>query len=814
MKLKTVLVRFYKSFNFDYLRKFHSNAKHNEWERIDELWYPFVKVPIESQITTIVGANESGKSHLLSSIEKGITGNEIQREDFCRYSQFYTVEKGKRKFPDFGFEWVDLSSEEKQIFKQSCNIPDTLSFDRLFLFRIDQNKLDVYLPENENFHKYSVNSDSIPNVNKILPQIFRIDPDIALPDSVPIKNLIKGVLQEEEIDRRNRFAIFESGNLHPEWFQNQQLVSQHAVEISAQYLNLTKQQSQTGKDRKIKEFNLACDLLFKVAKIDQAAIEDLYTALKQGKEGHVNGIIQRINDLLATNMNFPHWWAQDRNFQLVTSAREFDLVFTIRDKTKTEYSFKERSSGLKFFLSYYTQYRAHIPPSDREEILLMDEPDAYLSSQAQQDLLKVFDGFANPTDSKKSIQVIYVTHSPFLIDKNHAERIRVLEKGIEDEGTRVVQDAARNHYEPLRSALGAFVGETAFIGNSNLIVEGSSDQILLAGVAVHLKKQNVSNLETLDLNNITLVPAGSASSIPYLIYLARGRDVEKPPIIVLMDSDEAGNAARKQIAKGGAYGKRLISDHLILQVGEIQDESKKEKIVSIEDFIPITVCVVAAKYFLRNICGASGEDLVNLTTQLLESKLEVSGTMFDAVANCVTEISNEEFHIDKIGFARCVVDVLDNKGKKDELIGSCDPSAVKEFEERMKILFRRLDKMRRTAEREINIERISHKIQRLKKAFVQDCPNGATKERVYILFDEITSMLGDDYESEEVRLSLSKLRREFELDKNLTELVSDYSHFLEMLETVRYAARLAIQDGTFGEASHKAEKELIEQKIK
>jgi predicted ATP-dependent endonuclease of OLD family len=98
----------------------------------------------------------------------------------------------------------------------------------------------------------------------------------------------------------------------------------------------------------------------------------------------------------------------------------------------------------------------------------MDEPDAYLSSQAQQDLLKVFDLFANPESGSHlthPIQVFYVTHSPFLIDKNHAERIRVLQKGNEDEGTRVVKDAAKNHYEPLRSSIGAYVGETAFIGN-------------------------------------------------------------------------------------------------------------------------------------------------------------------------------------------------------------------------------------------------------------------------------------------------------------------------------------------------------------
>src|SRR5260221_7146870 len=151
----------------------------------------------------------------------------------------------------------------------------------------------------------------------------------------------------------------------------------------------------------------------------------------------------------------------------------------------------------------------------------MDEPDAYLSSQAQQDLLKVFDAFAHPeTTATRPIQVAYVTHSPFLIDRNHADRIRVLEKGSGEEGTRIVRNSSRNHYEPIRSALGAFVAETTFIGNCNLMVEGASDQVLLAGTATFLKSRGATNFHTLDLNRLTIVPAGSASHVPYLVYLA------------------------------------------------------------------------------------------------------------------------------------------------------------------------------------------------------------------------------------------------------------------------------------------------------
>ena len=197
----------------------------------------------------------------------------------------------------------------------------------------------------------------------------------------------------------------------------------------------------------------------------------------------------------------------------------------------------------------------------------MDEPDAFLSSQGQQDLLRILEAFALPDDRSRRDQVVYVTHSPFLINRNAGDRIRVLDKGVTDEGTRVVKDIARNHYEPLRSSLGAFVGETSFIGGSNLFVEGLADQILLAGVSSHLLAIGAPKMDTLDLNTTTIVPAGSASSVSYLVYLARGRDVIRPACVVLLDSDKEGDAAAKALARGGPRRKGLVPSEFVLQVG-------------------------------------------------------------------------------------------------------------------------------------------------------------------------------------------------------------------------------------------------------
>ena len=136
-----------------------------------------------------------------------------------------------------------------------------------------------------------------------------------------------------------------------------------------------------------------------------------------------------------------------------------------------------------------------------------------------------------------------------MINRNAAHRIRVLDKGSHNEGTRVVTDTSRNHYEPLRSSLGPFVAETAFIGGANLFVEGLADQVLLAGISSHLRSLGTAPSQTLNLNEVTIVPAGSASAIPYMVYLARGRDVVKPPCVVLLDGDKSGQDAAGQLRK-------------------------------------------------------------------------------------------------------------------------------------------------------------------------------------------------------------------------------------------------------------------------
>jgi hypothetical protein len=434
----------------------------------------------------------------------------------------------------------------------------------------------------------------------------------------------------------------------------------------------------------------------------------------------------------------------------------------------------------------------------------MDEPDAFLSSQGQQDLMKIFDEFVSPRGNRPGVQVVYVTHSPFLVDKNHAERIRVLEKGENDEGTRVVRDAAKNHYEPLRSAFGAFVGETAFIGNCNIVVEGPADQILLAGAASHLTSIGVGARETLDLNHVTIVPSGSAEHVHYIVYLARGRDVVKPAVVVLLDSDESGKKAFERLKAGGPFKKQSIPMDYVLRIGDLPTNGEQaiklfpgQHLLESEDLIPIKIYVDALQIYFDEIYGVDARKLDQISEQTLSSHLNERTSIFDAIGIALRQL-DPALHVEKMGLARSVIEAV---RRRNESRVSPD-NALQDFGHNMKVLFGELTKRQRAAERELLTDRISNKVGRLKKAFLDDHSHGsATKEDVILLFENIEAVLDSSDNSEAIRVVMRQLATEFKLDIDSTDNLPDYPSFRLRLEQLHYAGRLATQVPEHGESA-------------
>ena len=82
-------------------------------------------------------------------------------------------------------------------------------------------------------------------------------------------------------------------------------------------------------------------ILVTVGGIHVSAFVELRKALRNDDEGLANGIVASMNSQLEESLNLSKWWSQDHHFRLGIAVRDFDIVFTIRDRTGSEYSFAE-----------------------------------------------------------------------------------------------------------------------------------------------------------------------------------------------------------------------------------------------------------------------------------------------------------------------------------------------------------------------------------------------------------------------------------------------------------------------------------------
>jgi hypothetical protein len=120
--------------------------------------------------------------------------------------------------------------------------------------------------------------------------------------------------------------------------------------------------------------------------------------------------------------------------------------------------FDERSRGFVWFFSFLA-YFSELEDDEgaRDVILLLDEPGLNLHATAQRDLLRFIDERLAPRH-----QVIYSTHSPFMIQADRLDRVRTVQD-IDEEGTKVSAEVFRTDSEtvfPLQAALGYDLAQT------------------------------------------------------------------------------------------------------------------------------------------------------------------------------------------------------------------------------------------------------------------------------------------------------------------------------------------------------------------
>lgn len=219
--------------------------------------------------------------------------------------------------------------------------------------------------------------------------------------------------------------------------------------------------------------------------------------------GHTEGLIALGTAGQELTKQLQSEWSQTsikiHPYPASGSGADSSIEFRVSDASGATVPLAAKGDGLKWFLSFFTELRSMIPkPEVLALLFLFDEPGIHLHPQAQRDLCRLFNEDLGAGTNR---QVLYTTHSPFMLDWSRPHQVRVLASG-ESAGSTLIDKPYHsserlNFWEPFRRNLGLFLGDLGLLGTKNLLVEGVSDQILLSYLGPQAKMRGLQ--EHLDL---------------------------------------------------------------------------------------------------------------------------------------------------------------------------------------------------------------------------------------------------------------------------------------------------------------------------
>jgi len=590
-------------------------------------------------VTALVGVNEAGKSNLLLALWKlnPATGGEINKlEDIPRskYSEWRDLEEQKT-FITCEFNLTDSILIQELIELTGCREEDvkmarvTRDFngDRTVGFpnyeKIDvfdsmeiENILTSYKSEflglnekgkSEHGLKDKI-SEAYSSSELILSQKDCIDDkelkEISKIFEISIKELQKSELQPhlKRLQEEFKQLLAKSQQPSPSSFEDaRKLIVRHMPKFvyysnygnldSEIYLphvidNMKRDDLSSAMQAKVRTLKV----LFEFVNLDPDEILELGAEIKLDQyqkerpltEDEVRSIAEKKAERdvllqsagLRLTKEFKMWWKQgDYKFRFQADGRHFK-IWVSDEKRPEEIALEGRSTGLQWFLSFYLIFLVESKDTHENAILLLDEAGVSLHPLAQKDLASFFENLS------MSNQLIYTTHSPFLVDTNSVDRVKVV---YLDEGGKTVasndlraveaQSSKNNSVYAVHAALGLSISDVLLQGCKIIIVEGPSDQYYLNAIKTYLIRREVFHPN----EELIFIPSGGVKGIRALSSLLSGKDETLP--FVLLDSDSSGKGQKSSLLKD------LYKDFpsRIIEIDEIVQLEQAE----VEDLIPI-----------------------------------------------------------------------------------------------------------------------------------------------------------------------------------------------------------------------------------
>jgi len=291
---------------------------------------------------------------------------------------------------------------------------------------------------------------------------------------------------------------------------------------------------------------------------DLSVISDLkITTIKgtddRGKEKHKDDVNIKLNK------DYEKFWTQDASNLSVNWDSEY-LYFWIKEDGYP-YEPSLRSKGRQWHLAFYIKVSARAS-ENVPNIILIDEPGLFLHAKAQEDILGKLE------DSAKEAQLIFSTHSPYLLEADKLNRVRLVHR-TNDKGTQIENKvhalADKETLTPILTAIGLelSVGISALDKKNNVIVEGPSDVFYLNAFKKILNK-----------NSVNFIFGGGAGNMPFVGTILHGWGGK---VVYLYDNDQGKKDGEKNLKDSW-----FISKDIILSV--LRSSGSIEDIFSLPDF--------------------------------------------------------------------------------------------------------------------------------------------------------------------------------------------------------------------------------------
>jgi len=321
------------------------------------------------------------------------------------------------------------------------------------------------------------------------------------------------------------------------------------------------------------EFKIA-KALFELSGLQLSDIqsETNFEAFKAQLEATSNSITDDMFEYWTTNQNL------EIRFDIEHAADNVRYlnIRIYNSKHRVTLPLKNRSKGFLWFFSFLVWFSKIQGNTDSKYILLLDEPGLSLHASAQSDLLRFIDEKLAP-----EYQVIYTTHSPFMIDSLKLNEVRTVYDTQNPKVGSVVSDAVEEKDSdtlfPLQAALGYTIAQNLYVSPNNLLVEGISDLVYLNHFSSALKALGREGLS----DDVTIVPVGGADKIATFISLMRGNELSTVCLLDTFTDQRAETRLKKMVEQKIIADKKIIYYHSILEqsFADIEDMFTKDEYV-------------------------------------------------------------------------------------------------------------------------------------------------------------------------------------------------------------------------------------------